>query len=116
MNGSETMEKGKGYEFTIVAEPNKHGAGEKSLVDIPSHVVSKISSKVIAESFDSFINGLNEVLGKHPASVGNDFVIDEIELNLTIDASGSIELIAKADAKIEGAIKMTLKRSGSCKD
>jgi len=104
------VEKGKKYEFTIVTEPNKPNVGEKSIGTSINHVVSKISSEVIAESFDGFINGLNEVLGKHSTSIGNGFVIDEIELNLTINASGSIELIAKAGAEIEGAIKMVLKR------
>ena len=40
----------------------------------------------------------------------NSFIIDEIELNLAINASGGIELVGKANAGIEGGIKVKLKR------
>jgi len=69
-----------------------------------------VSPEVFSENLNIFLANFNQIIEKQPETIGKGFVIDEIELNLAVNASGGIELIGKADIGIEGGIKIKLKR------
>jgi len=63
----------------------------------------------IVSQMHIFLDSFQQIF-EEQSQTSNNFVIDEIELNLAINASGGIELIGKATAGIEGGIKVKLKR------
>ncbi len=69
----------------------------------------KISSEKLAQNLQDFLESFKPVLEKQETKLGK-FVINEIELNLAINASGGIDLIGKLDVGIEGGITIKLQR------
>jgi hypothetical protein len=63
----------------------------------------------LAQRFKEFITAFETVLQECPENVGN-FSIDQLELNLTVNANGEIGLIGKISSGIATSIKVTLKR------
>jgi len=63
----------------------------------------------ITSQMHTFLDNFQKIF-EEQSQTSNNFIIDEIELNLAINASGGIELIGKATAGIEGGIKVKLKR------
>lgn len=70
--------------------------------------VVKVGANVLAENMQSFLALLDEVLSNQPKSVSG-YSIDEIELNLAVNAHGGIELVGKLTAGMEAGIKIKLK-------
>lgn len=67
-----------------------------------------VESNDIVTEMHTFLNNFQKIF-EEQSQVSNSFMIDEIELNLAINASGGIELVGKATAGIEGGIKVKLK-------
>lgn len=68
-----------------------------------------VESNDIVTGMHAFLDNFQKLF-EEQSQVSNSFMIDEIELNLAINASGGIEMIGKASAGIEGGIKVKLKR------
>ncbi|MBR7955344.1 hypothetical protein KDW78_15805 [Burkholderia cenocepacia] len=68
-----------------------------------------ISSDALRESIRSFAAQFTDLLDEGPIGNGNT-VIEEIELSLTVSASGGVELLGKATVGAQAAIKLKLKR------
>jgi hypothetical protein len=100
----------KQYEFTIITMTDE--SNTKGGLPFETSFKQKISmsSEVFSENLTLFLKNLSQVLEKQPESIGNGFSIDEIELNLTINASGGIELIGKAEVGVQSAITIKLKK------
>jgi hypothetical protein len=69
----------------------------------------ELSGDVLKESIKGFAAQFSGLLDGHPLGDGTA-VIDEVELSLTVTASGGIELLGKATVGTQAAIKLKLKR------
>lgn len=69
----------------------------------------ELSTEALQEGIKTFSAPFADLLDGQPVGVGHA-VIDEIELSLTITASGGIELLGKATVGTQAAIKVKLKR------
>jgi hypothetical protein len=72
----------------------------------------EMANNVLADRLEEFFNSFQAVLERLPASTAG-FSIDEIELTLTVNASGGIEMVGKAEAGISTGMKFTLKRKNN---
>ena len=69
----------------------------------------ELSGDVLRESIKAFATPFSELLDGNPLGEGSA-VIEELELSLTITASGGIELLGKATVGSQASIKLKLKR------
>ena len=69
----------------------------------------QISRDQMASQLQEFLLSIEPVL-KVELDKGTGFAIDAIELSLTVNANGGLELIGKLNAGMEASIKLTLKR------
>jgi nitrogen-specific signal transduction histidine kinase len=74
-----------------------------------SKKVSEIATEVISENLSRFICNFESVLDRADAS-DSRLIIDQVELNLVVNAQGGVELIGKVSAGMAASIKLTLKR------
>ena len=70
-----------------------------------------VTSEDLSANLNTFLESFNQVIEAQPETLAKGFSIDEIELSLSVNASGGIELIGKAEAGIEGGITIRLKRN-----
>ncbi|MCH8097729.1 MAG: hypothetical protein IID53_11695 [Proteobacteria bacterium] len=63
----------------------------------------------LAKNFQRFLQKLLPVFSGAPENIG-PYVIDEIELHLTMNAQGGFALIGKAEFGVTGGVKIKLKR------
>jgi len=70
---------------------------------------TQISAELIAKNFRNFIKKFQDILGEQDHS-NDKFIIENIELNLAINAQGGIELIGKMSANIATSVKVKLVR------
>ncbi|MXN80134.1 hypothetical protein GR157_36150 [Burkholderia sp. 4701] len=69
----------------------------------------ELSGDVLRKSIKTFAAQFSDLLDGSPIGEGTA-VIDEIELSLTVTASGGVELMGKATVGSQAAIKLKLKR------
>lgn len=69
----------------------------------------ELSGDVLRESIKGFAAQFSGLLDGGPIGEGTT-VIDEIELSLTVTASGGVELLGKATVGSQASIKLKLKR------
>ena len=69
-----------------------------------------VRPEILSENLNVFLTSFNQIIESQPEKLSKGFYIDEIELSLSVNASGGIELIGKAEAGVEGGIKVKLKR------
>ena len=74
-----------------------------------SRQVSEVATEVISSNLDQFLRSFEEALDGS-VSRESSFAVDQIELNLVINAQGGIELIGKVNAGVTASFKVTLKR------
>ena len=100
----------KQYDFTVITMPDE--TTTKS--GLPFAPLTKqrvsMSSTDLEKKLSEFLQSFGDVLEKQPESIGNGLKLDEIEINLSINASGGIELIGKAEVGVQSAIKLKFKR------
>jgi len=80
-----------------------------TLVRAAASKTVELSGDVLRESIKGFAAQFSELLDGGPIGEGNA-VIDEIELSLTVTASGGVELLGKVAVGAQAAIKLKLKR------
>jgi hypothetical protein len=68
-----------------------------------------MDSTVLSKSLNEFLLAFVPVIEEQPKEISG-YYLDEIELSLTINAQGGIELVGKLDAGVEAGIKVKLKR------
>jgi hypothetical protein len=71
-------------------------------------VVSK-SAEEIRMNIQNYINKFAPLL-KNPDTPDSSYIVDEIELALTVNAEGGIELLGKLTIGAEASVKVRLKR------
>ena len=69
----------------------------------------ELSGEVLRESIKGFAAQFSGLLDGDPIGE-SQAVIEEIELSLTVSASGGVELLGKATVGAQAAIKLKLKR------
>jgi len=69
----------------------------------------KVAPSVIAKEFSSFMEKMKSVFTSLPPSTGN-FSIEEVELNLAMNAEGGFSLIGRATAGMTTGVKVILRR------
>jgi len=74
--------------------------------------VVQVGSDVLAENLHDFLTNFEVILTKQPKPVGG-YLIDEIELNLTVNANGGVELIGKLGVGVQAAIKIKFRRQST---
>lgn len=105
MSGAYSMESPEGGElwmghFHTLQEPSE---------SFPVATSVSLDSSVIAANFRNFMTQLRRVFETSPGDVG-PFSVDEIELEVSVNADGEVGLIAKGRAGAAGAIRVVLKR------
>jgi hypothetical protein len=70
-----------------------------------------VTPEDFSANLKTFIESFNQVIEAQPETLSKGFYIDEIELSLSVNASGGIELVGKAEVGIEGGITLRLKRN-----
>lgn len=73
------------------------------------HIQKKFPTDALAKKFNEFINEIGNVFKGTPKALG-DLRLNEIELNLQINAEGGFDLIGKATVGMTTGIKVTLKK------
>lgn len=72
----------------------------------------ELSTDQVAERLSSFLNAMDGILGKLPASLGG-FEIDQMELKIEISAKGQVSLLGTGgEVGTNGGLSFTLKRKG----
>jgi hypothetical protein len=72
----------------------------------------EIANDVLANNLTDFFDGFGAVLVQLPVEKGG-FSLDEIEVSLTIDATGAVKLIGEVGLGFSTGLKFTLKRHAS---
>ncbi len=73
--------------------------------------IGKVFSKEdLARHFGEFFANFRDILQEIPSDLGA-YKVDEIQLNLTVNAQGGFELIGKVEAGLVSGIGITLKRA-----
>lgn len=102
----------------VITQPPVTDDGTKSALPSLSHRVAtkafEISNDLLADRLGDFFKSFDDVLRKLPKSTAG-FSVDEVELTLTVNASGGVELVGQAEAGITSGLKFTLKRIPSGK-
>ncbi len=99
--------------WVITEEPED--ISKSLLPSIGRRVVAKsfeISNEVLALHLEEFFKSFQTVLGRLPTSIDH-FTVDEIQLNVAVNASGGVELIGKGEAGLSTGLTFTLKRQTS---
>ena len=71
-------------------------------------VATQVSADVLSDNLKAFVKNFQGVID--PEDDIGGFVIDEVELNLVVNAKGGIELLGKLEAGVQASIKIKLKR------
>jgi hypothetical protein len=105
MNGSKEIE-------IWISSP----AGDDRRAALPTlgkarYEVSRVQFSILVKNLSDFLVDIQGVM-QAPAD-SSSYSVDEIELNLGINASGGIALFGKLEAGAEAAIKVKLKRQNS---
>jgi len=90
----------------------QHPGAKSALPTLARSAVGKtveLSGEALRESIKGLASQFSSLLDEGPIGTGHA-IIDEIELSLTITASGGIELLGKATLGSQAAIKLKLKR------
>ena len=74
--------------------------------------VVEVGADVLAQKLESFLTSFRPLIDVEKSNT-SDFVIDEIELSLAVNASGGIELVGKLEGGAEASLKVKLKRRTS---
>ena len=69
----------------------------------------KVDAEKIAKSLNELVDALSFIVSKPASKPG--FSVDELELNLTISATGEVGFIASVSAGVEASITVRMKRS-----
>lgn len=69
----------------------------------------EISGETLRDNLKSFVSQFTNLLDGTPLDTSG-VVIDEIELSLSVSASGGVELLGKVNASAQAGIKVKLKR------
>ena len=69
---------------------------------------TQVSAQILSDNLKSFLKNFEGVID--PENDIGGFVIDEVELNLVVNAKGGIELIGKLEAGTQASMKIKLKR------
>jgi len=93
---------------TLTDEPD--AGGERILGSGFKQRVDQIEVDVFAKEMNSFLKKLDKVLKEQPESIGNGFCMDEIQLNIQINAYGEIKLIGTLHAGIQSSMTLTLRK------
>jgi hypothetical protein len=100
--------------WVITQEP-EDDVSKSLLPSVGRRIIAKsfeISNDVLAVHLEEFFKSFQMVLERLPNSIDH-FSIDEIQLNLDINASGGVELIGKGEAGLSTGLTFTLKRQTS---
>lgn len=92
-------------EIEIEVESSEPSAARHALPQVVERS-AKVSSGALATSFERFLTEVGEMLDRAPESIG-PFVIDELELSVSIAATGDFRIASSTAA---GALKVTLRR------
>lgn len=68
-----------------------------------------VKPEELSAKLKAFLSGFESVLRECPPVIGG-FSVDQIELNLAVNASGGIELIGKLSAGVQASIKLVLRK------
>ena len=71
--------------------------------------VFEIGIESLSGNLKTFIARIQRILDEQQENTST-YYIDEVELNLTVNASGGIELVGKLEAGAMGGIKIKLKK------
>jgi hypothetical protein len=71
--------------------------------------VVEIGSETIAKNLRRFLTSFQPVLDAQDAT-SSSFEIEEVEVHLTVNASGGVELVGKLETGAEASIKLKLRR------
>ncbi|MEW6199132.1 MAG: hypothetical protein AB1601_10800 [Planctomycetota bacterium] len=71
--------------------------------------VVEIGSETIAKNLKRFLSSFQPILDAQD-STSTNFDIEEVEVHLTVNASGGVELVGKLETGAEASIKLTLRR------
>lgn len=74
-----------------------------------SRRVSDVASELLSRNLQHFLRTFEKLLDSSDFSTSR-FAIDQIELNLVVNAEGSIELVGKVSSGVVASMKVTLKR------
>jgi hypothetical protein len=97
----------------VWAEDTQENGVKSALPTFARSAIGKsveVSGEVLRESIKGFAAQFSGILDGNPIGDGKA-VIDEIELSLTVTASGGIELLGKATVGSQASIKLKLKRT-----
>jgi len=98
-------------EFKVITTDKARGGGNTmSLhgVDSQFRVVS-VKAEVLTKELTAFVSDFGGVLD-NISPKNSEFDLKEIEISVTVSASGGIQLIGKCEGEIQGTIKLTFKR------
>jgi hypothetical protein len=96
----------------VITEEPEDDISKSLLPSVGRRVIAKsfeISNDVLALHLEEFFKSFQAVLTCLPNAIDH-FTIDEIQLNLVINASGGVELIGKGEAGLSTGLTFTLKR------
>jgi hypothetical protein len=99
----------------VVTEEPEDDLSKSLLPSVGRRVIAKsfeISNDVLALHLEAFFKSFQMVLGRLPSSIDH-FTVDEIQLNLVINANGGVELIGKGEAGLSTGLTFTLRRQTS---
>lgn len=98
--------------INVWVDDNHHAEIKSALPTLARSAVGKtvaLSGEVLREGIKGLASQFSGLFDGSPVGEGHA-VIDEIELSLTITASGGVELLGKATLGSQAAIKLRLKR------
>lgn len=73
-------------------------------------IVGEVSLNVLAQSLSAFTAEMDKILAD-AQSVSKKYILEEIEVNVDISASGSVRLIGAVEAGASGGLKLIFKRN-----
>ena len=76
--------------------------------------VAHVETTTLSASLETFLSDIESIFEKS-SSATSKFQIDEIELNLGVNAKGGVALIGKLEAGIQAGIKIKLRRNMASK-
>jgi len=74
-----------------------------------SRKVTEVAVDVLSGNLQQFLRNFEVALDSTDLSTSR-FQLDQIELNLVVNAEGSIELVGKVSSGVVASVKVTLKR------
>jgi hypothetical protein len=82
-----------------------------TVFETKSTVGAAIDPDLLAKSFQELMLRLGKAFLSTTPPLPSGYEVDQIEVNLTITAEGSVGIIASGKAGVEGGISVVLKRS-----